>query len=102
MFKRIYINVKVFMFIAWYPSDFTIYTPGTGTLSYAVLASAHFVAAIANQYNLAFLFHQIPITDGWPEGSMIWYVCLTPAHGQQHDLNTGQWLVVTQLSTNRA
>ena len=32
---------------------------------------AHFSAAIANHYNLAFLFHQVPITAVWTEA--VWY-----------------------------
>ena len=52
-------------------ADFTIYTPGIGTLSYSLIpfwensAFVHFSAAIANHYNLAFPFHQVPITAGW-------------------------------------
>ena len=32
-------------------------------------AFAHFAAAIANHYNLAFSFHQVPITAGWTEAA---------------------------------
>ena len=32
---------------------------------------AHFAAAIANHYNLAFSFHQVPITAGWTKEA--WY-----------------------------
>ena len=31
------------------------------------LAFVHFAAAVANHNNLAFLFHQVPITAGWTE-----------------------------------
>ena len=34
-------------------------------------ALAHFAAAIANYYNLACSFHQVPITVGWTEAA--WY-----------------------------
>ena len=50
--------------------DCTIYIPGIGTLFYRLISSqgnsvfAHFTAAIANHYNLAFSFHQVPITAG--------------------------------------
>ena len=56
-------------------ADFTIYAPGIGTLSYSLISSgensafAHFAAAIANHYNLAFSFHQVPITAGWTEAA---------------------------------
>ena len=30
-------------------------------------AFVHFAADVANHYNLAFLFHQVPITAGWTE-----------------------------------
>ena len=54
-------------------ADITIYAPGIGTLSLldSLISSgensafAHFAAAIANHYNLAFLFHQVPITTEW-------------------------------------
>ena len=58
-------------------ADFTNYAPGIGTLSYSLISSgensafAHFAAAIANHYNLAFSFHQVPITAGWTEAA--WY-----------------------------
>ena len=54
--------------------DCTIYIPGIGTHSFYSLISsgensavAHFAAAIVNHYNLAFSFHQVPITAGWTE-----------------------------------
>ena len=56
-------------------ADFTIYAPGIGTLSYSLISSgehsafAHFAAAVANHYNLAFSFHQVPITIGWTEAA---------------------------------
>ena len=34
-------------------------------------AFVHFAAAIASHYNLAFLFHRVPITAGWTE--VAWY-----------------------------
>ena len=34
-------------------------------------ASAHFAAAVANHYNLAFSFHQVPINAGWTGAA--WY-----------------------------
>ena len=50
-------------------ADFAIYNPGIGTLSlYGFIspgensAFAHFAAALANHNNLAFLFHEVPIT----------------------------------------
>ena len=59
-------------------ADFTIYAPGIGTLSFTVSSPlwriqhfAHFAAAIANHYNLAFSFQQVPITAGWTEAA--WY-----------------------------
>ena len=51
----------------------TIYTPGVGTLTYSLISFAensafvHFAAAIVNHYNLAFSFHQVPITADWTE-----------------------------------
>ena len=84
----------------------TIYTPGIGThYFYSLISSgensafAHFAAAIANHYNSAFSFHQVPITAGWTEAS--WYerlaqhLCTWPT----------AWLdraAVTHPSTNRA
>ena len=65
------VNVNVFVYSLKSPlssTDFTIYSPGIGTLSYTVSSPLmHFAAAIANHYNLAFSFHQIPITAGWTE-----------------------------------
>ena len=62
------------MFIVWHPRDpvqqTTIYTPGIGTLLYILISSGknsafvHFAAAVTNQYNLALLPHQVPITAG--------------------------------------
>ena len=64
------VNIKVSVYSLKSPlssADFTMYAPGIGTLSYTVSSPlrrnqlAHFTAAIANHYNLAFSFHQVPI-----------------------------------------
>ena len=73
--QNIIINVSVYSLKSPLSSaDFTIYTPGIGTLSiYTLISSgensvfAHFAVAIANHYNLAFSFHQVPITAGSTE-----------------------------------
>ena len=77
------VNVNVgYMFIVPISTlgsaDCTIYTPGIGTLSFTVSSPLGgiqhlrtFAAAIANHYNLAFSFHQVPITAGWTEAA--WY-----------------------------
>ena len=59
-------------------TDFTIYTSGIGTLS---LIQCHLLwgefsfctlcCSYSHHYNLAFSFHQVPITAGWTEG--VWY-----------------------------
>ena len=67
-------------------SDFTIYTPGIGTLSYSLISSrknssfAHFATAIASHYNLAFLFQQVPITAGWRDAASYERLAQTPLH----------------------
>ena len=63
------------VFIVWYPLEFsrlhTIYTWYWNSLLYNLISSgeksafAQFAPAIANHYNLAFSFHQVPITAGW-------------------------------------
>ena len=55
-------------------ADFTLYARGIGTLSYLISsgknsAFAHFAAAIANHYNVALSFHQVPITAGRTEAA---------------------------------
>ena len=76
---KVNVNVNVHVYSPDIPvgsADCTIYTPGIGTHSFTVSsplgensAFAHFAAAIANHYNLAFSFHQVPITAGWTEAS---------------------------------
>ena len=61
-------------------ADFTIYTPGTGTLSYLISSgenSAHFLQLMPFTI-FQFSFHQVPITAGWTEA--VWYerFCPTP------------------------
>ena len=107
--RLVNVNVNVHVYSPDIPvgsADCTIYTPGIGTHSfYSLLISgknsafAHFAAAIANHYNSAFSFHQVPITAGWTEA--VWYERLA-----QH-LYTWPvvWLdraAVTHPSTNRA
>ena len=63
------VNVNVSVYSLKFPlssADITIYDPGIGNSAFA-----HFAAAIANHYNLAFSFHQVPITTGWTEA--VWY-----------------------------
>ena len=103
------VNVNVHVYSPDIPvgsADCTIYTPGIGTHSFYSLISsgensafAHFAAAIANHYNLAFSFHQVPITAGLTEAA--WYERLA-----KH-LYTwpAAWLeqrAVTHPSTNQA
>ena len=61
-------------------ADFTIYTRGTGSRSsllYSLISSgensvfAYFAAAIADHFNLAFSFYQVPITTEWTKAA--WY-----------------------------
>ena len=72
------INVNVHVYSPDIPvgsADCTIYTHGDGTHTYSLISSvensafAHFAAAVANHYNLAFSFHQVPITAGWTEAA---------------------------------
>ena len=60
-FSRLY-NLR-----PWYWNSFLYSLISSGENS----AFAHFAAAIANHYNLAFSFHQVPITAGWTEAA--WY-----------------------------
>ena len=56
-------------------ADCTIYTPGIGTHTFSLISSGensafvHFGVATANHCNLAFSFHQVPITAGWTEAA---------------------------------
>ena len=69
------------MFIVWYPLEFSrlhnLHLWYWNSLLQSLISSgedstfAHFAAAIANHYNLAFSFHQVPITAGWTEAA--WY-----------------------------
>ena len=69
------------MFIVWYPHEFNrlhnLHTCCWNSLLYSLISSgkdsafAHFAAAIASHYRLAFSFHQLPITAGWTEAA--WY-----------------------------
>ena len=58
-------------------TNFTIYSPGFGTLSYSLTSSgensvfAHFAAALVNHYNLAISFHHVPISAEWT--AVAWY-----------------------------
>ena len=103
------VNVNVHVYSPDIPvgsADCTIYTPGIwNTLFYSLISSwensafAHFATAIANHYNSAFSFHQVPITAGLTEAA--WYERLA-----QH-LYTWPvaWLdraAVTHPSSNRA
>ena len=49
----------------WYWNSFLYSLISSGESS----AFAHFAVAIANHYNLAFLFHQVPIPAGWTEAA---------------------------------
>ena len=70
-FFRINVNVHVYSpDITVSSANCTIYTPRIGPLFYSLVSSggnsvfAHFIAAVANHYNLAFSLHQVPITAG--------------------------------------
>ena len=71
---------------------FTIYAPGTGTLSYSLISSgensafAHFAAAIANHYNFSFLVPPGTHHCWVDRGGMIWEACPTPLHMTGHVL----------------
>ena len=78
------VNVCVYNLISpWVQmtSQFTIQSCYWNSLLYSLIfpmensACAHFAATIANHYNLAFLFYQVPITAGWTE--VAWYERLT-------------------------
>ena len=73
---NIYVNVHVYNpDIPVGSADCTIYSPGIGTHTFSLISSeensafAHFAAAIANHYNLACSFHQVPITAVWTEAA---------------------------------
>ena len=81
-------------------ADFTIYTTSIATLTYYNLISfgessafPHFAAAIPFHYNLAFSFHQVPMTAGWTEAA--WHerfarhVFTWPAAWTEHQPMTG-------------
>ena len=62
--------------IQFISADFTIYTLSIRTLTYTVSSplgenseSEHIAAAMANHYNLAVSFHQVPITAGLIEAA---------------------------------
>ena len=62
-------NPKVFIYSLISPlssADFTIYTPCWywNSLLFSLISSGG-NSAIANIYNLAFSFHQVPVTVGW-------------------------------------
>ena len=81
------------MFIVWYPLEFSrlffLHPWYWNSLIYSLISSgknsafAHFAVAIGNHYNLAFLFHQVPmaITVEWREAA--WYLPNTSTHCQQ-------------------
>ena len=79
VWERVNVNVYVHVYSPDIPvrsADCRIYTPGIGTHSFTASsplgrksAFAHFAAAIANHYNVAFSFHQVPITAGWTEAA---------------------------------
>ena len=104
LFRRI---GDMWMFIVWYPPEFSRlqkYTPAAviGTLSYSVSSHLRRIqhlrtlihAAIANHYNLAFSFHQVPITAGWTKAA--WFERLA-----QH-LYTWPTRTLEHQSPNRA
>ena len=77
-YKNVNVNVSVYSLKSPLSSaDFTIYAPRIGTFLYSLISSGEnsafvqFDAAIANHYNLAFSFHQVPITAGWTEEGVI-------------------------------
>ena len=101
------------MFVVWYLCDFNrlhnLHPWYWNSLLYSLnsgenAAFAHFAAATANHYNLAFSFHQVLIIAAWTE--VAWYVWVdlpdTSTHGRQRESNSDQWLVVIHPSTNRA
>ena len=61
-------------------TDFTIYTPGIGTLSYAVSSPLGRIQRIfcswCHSQSFQFSFHQVPITAGWTEAA--WYERFCP------------------------
>ena len=105
--KEVDVNVNVHVYSPDIPvgsADCTIYTPGIGTLFYCLTSSgensafACFAAAIANHYNSAFSFHQVPITAGWTEA--VWYERL--AQHFLHMAGSVTRAAVTHPSTNWA
>ena len=69
-----------YTFIVWYPIVFirfhNLHLWYWNSYLYSLISSgedsafAHFAAAIANRYNLAFSFHHVPITAGWTKHDM--------------------------------
>ena len=70
-------------------ADFTIYTPGIGTLSYSL--RSHFLWGELSSFSAAnaiqdfFSFHQVPITANWAEAvwneKFVWHFHTWPAVG---------------------
>ena len=77
-------------------ADFTVYTPGIGTLTWSHLLWGEFSAfSAANAVHnfFQFLFHQVPITAGWTEA--VWYERFLP-NTYTHQLTSvifGNWLI---------
>ena len=72
------VNVNVHVYSPVIPvgsADYNLHPWYWNTLFYSLISSgensafAYFAAAIANHYNLAFSFHQVPITAGWTEAA---------------------------------
>ena len=73
---NVYINVLVYgLDIPIGSADYNLHPWYWNTLLCSLISSgdnsafAHFAAATANHYNLAFSFLQVPITSGWTEAA---------------------------------